>query len=297
MTNIKYYVVTIVSIFLALGVGIYIGFMLDAQDILITQRNDIVSQLEQRFDYLKEENEKLKNDIKKLEATKMQYERFAKTTFPDIVKNKLTDVKVAIIETNDDYIYSGIEQAIETSGGIVTSITTINDSLINDSKLIEMVNEQLISTQQGNNDNLNLQIENIIYTITDAIIYGDNYEIIRFLSENEIIDILGDYSIPIDYLIIAGGGKDNDNRVNLIDENIIAKTKNNNIPIVGVEKITVNYSYIDIYKNNRISTVDNVDTIIGKVALIMSMSGNPGNYGVKPSAEELLPNITSNYLD
>ena len=66
MTNIKYFVLTMVSVFLALAIGIYIGFMFDAQDILMSQKEDIVTQLEERFDYLEEENQTVREEIAKV---------------------------------------------------------------------------------------------------------------------------------------------------------------------------------------------------------------------------------------
>ena len=47
--NIKYYVIMSASIFLALGVGIFIGFSLDGQEIFVEQQQGLITELEQRF--------------------------------------------------------------------------------------------------------------------------------------------------------------------------------------------------------------------------------------------------------
>lgn len=54
--NIKYYVIMSASIFLALGVGIFIGFSLDGQEIFVEQQQGLITELEQRFLDLKQQN-------------------------------------------------------------------------------------------------------------------------------------------------------------------------------------------------------------------------------------------------
>ena len=81
------------------------------------------------------------------------------------------------------------------------------------------------------------------------------------------------------------------NMINVIDNTIINVSKNNSVSIIGIEKLETNYSYMESYKNLGITTVDNVDTTIGKVSLILAMEGRPGHYGMKKTAESLIPNI------
>jgi len=61
--NIKFYVISIAAIFAALGIGIFVGFLLDAQNLIMDQRNDIITEIEKRFDYLSEENKGLKEAL------------------------------------------------------------------------------------------------------------------------------------------------------------------------------------------------------------------------------------------
>ncbi len=67
--------------------------------------------------------------------------------------------------------------------------------------------------------------------------------------------------------------------------------------IIGIEKSKANYSYIDAYKSFRISTVDNIDMIMGKVSLILAMEGRPGHYGIKATAENIIPNLKLSLVD
>jgi uncharacterized protein YoxC len=59
----KFYIVSIASIFLALAIGIYIGFSLNSKDFLIEQKEGIVEGLEKQFADLRSENDNLKNEM------------------------------------------------------------------------------------------------------------------------------------------------------------------------------------------------------------------------------------------
>lgn len=288
--NIRYYIITISSIFLALGIGIFIGFMFDAQKIIVTQKQDIVSQLEERFNYLKGENEELKEDLVNLKRQNSYYEEFSRIIFADLLKDRLKDINVAIIETNDDYIYSNIAKVLKMAGANVESITTIKDNILTNEngfiKIIENIEENNITQKEP----YKIAIEKLI----NSIVNGKDINTLFYLNDMDIIDIQGNYITPVDYIIIAGGAEKEDlNKIKKIDWSIIDYCKKVNIPIIGVEKEIVKFSYIEEYKKARISTVDNVDSVIGQVSLILAMEGKPGNYGIKKSAESLMPSLSS----
>ncbi|WIV10983.1 copper transporter [Proteiniborus sp. MB09-C3] len=289
MTNIKYYVLTVVSIFLALAIGIYIGFMFDAQDILMSQKEDIVTQLEERFDYLEEENKTVRDEIAKVTQENEQIKEFNRAIYGDVIKDKLNGVKIAIIETSEDYIYKGIGQILESAGAEVTSITTIKNNFDSNLELLKDAYEKVAGTENLDNNNIAKLAVDIV---AQEIINGEDSRAIEAFKLEGLIDATGKYLIAVDYIVIAGGRKEKDDtRFDVIDKRIIDACKKSNIPIVGVEKENVQFSYIDKYKDNRISSVDNVDTIMGRVALVLAIDGRPGNYGVKPSAESLVPNL------
>lgn len=282
----KFYVISIVSIFLALAIGIYIGFTLDAQNFLVEQKEDIASKLEEKFDYLRGENINLKKDIEDLKMQNSQYEKFNETLYPEVIKNRLSGMKVAIIETNDEYIYSGVGKVLEMSGADVVNITTIKDKFLNQDILNEIYLKNGVKKEELE-DNI---VGKATIDLSTAIASDEENEIIKYFKEYGLINIIGNIDESVDYIIIAGGSDSKDvDRINILDKNIIDTVKKLDLPIIGIEKTKVKNSYMEEYKDSRISTVDNIDSIMGKVALVMSMEGRPGNYGIKPSAESLLP--------
>ncbi|MCF6465885.1 copper transporter [Clostridium sp. Cult2] len=282
--NMKFYVISIVAIFAALGIGIYIGFTLDAQNFIAEQKEDIAAKIEERFDFLTNENQQLKSSLKEMELKNDKYKYFIDSTYEEIVRKKLDGLNVAIIETKSDYMYSGIGQILEVAGANVINVTTIADKITNKELLKEIYSELEIEISENN------LISNCLMELTTSVINGEETELISMLMKKDFIDVVGLINQPVDYIILAGGGnKEDQARLTLVDKVIIDTTKALEKSIIGVEKESTIFSYMEDYKNFRISTVDNVNTNIGKVSLVLAMEGRPGHYGVKPTAEELTP--------
>ncbi|MDI6602175.1 MAG: copper transporter [Thermoanaerobacteraceae bacterium] len=288
IVNIKFYVITIASIFLALGIGIFIGFNLDSQELYVEQQNSLIEEMTQRFDEIKQENLNLNSKITELQNNLNLYEEYAKTLFPFFAKDRLNGINVAVIETTDDYIYSSLKGTLTSAGANVVSITSVHNKIKDaalDDVLKDMVKNGLALGNVDEKDMPQFVSEMIAQNIV-AHKYGD---IMKYLSDNNYVETNGDYSLPVDYVIIAGGSLEDDNLLNIIDIPIIKAIKKNQIPVIGVERSDVKISYINGYKKEKISTIDNIEHIIGETSLIIVMQGVEGNFGIKESSSALMP--------
>ncbi len=285
--NLKYYIITIAAIFLAIGIGISIGIMLDGQGFIVDQQKQLVNQLENKFNEFKTKQDSLQERIDLLTQEKEKNAKFMDTFYPEIIKNKLNHLNVVIIETNTDYAYSGLTDAFVKAGASnVASILIQDPFLLEDENIAAQVCKDLNLT--GNKKE---EIEKqLIRSFCNAVINGKNSEVINYLKDKKMIDYVGDFMPPVNYVVIAGGSTNSKrSTLNRIDIPIIHYIKNNNIPVVAVEQLGVAYSNIPDYKKLRISTVDDVDTIIGKVSMLMVASGKEGHFGEKETADELMP--------
>lgn len=62
-------------------------------------------------------------------------------------------------------------------------------------------------------------------------------------------------------------------------------------PAVGVETSTAEPSSVSFFQGNSLSSVDDVDMVAGRVAMVFAMLGAEGSFGVKGSANGLLPDL------
>lgn len=283
--NMKFYVISIVAIFAALGIGIYIGFTLDAQSFVVDQREDIASKLEERFDFLKSENQNLKSQMEELESEGENNRRYIENTYESLIKDKLEGSNFILVETNDDYMYSAVGSTIMDAGGSVSGMLTLNPEYYNKDEL-----EKFYKINKLEKDSEDI-ISDLTEKISRSIIDKDLWLLDR-LEESKLIVKSGDFSSKIDALILAGGSlAENPDNINSVDKAFVNSFKANDIPVKGVEKENVSFSYMSQYKAFKIDTIDNVDSTIGKVSLIYSLKGYHGNFGVKEFSDELMPKI------
>jgi hypothetical protein len=62
-------------------------------------------------------------------------------------------------------------------------------------------------------------------------------------------------------------------------------------PAIGAETSTAEPSSISFFQGNDLSSVDDVEMTAGQLALVFSMLGAEGSFGVKGSADRLLPDL------
>ena len=62
-------------------------------------------------------------------------------------------------------------------------------------------------------------------------------------------------------------------------------------PVVGIEGTGTEPSSITFYKSNDISSVDDVESTAGKLAMVFAILGAEGSFGVKHGADRLLPDL------
>jgi len=76
------------------------------------------------------------------------------------------------------------------------------------------------------------------------------------------------------------------------ESGLIAGVTAAGVPVVGVELSNTEPSQVSWYKSQGISSVDDLDALAGQAALLYALAGSHGTYGVKPSADSLLPNVS-----
>ncbi|HZK18476.1 MAG TPA: copper transporter [Clostridia bacterium] len=285
--DLKYHIATLVAVFLALGLGIFIGNTLLGSDAVLEQQQQIADSLERQLEEIRTENKIIEDRANRLELEYGAQKSFAKEVFPLLVNERIMGKNLAIIETNPYGFPEGLAETLKVAGAKVTSSTTVLNGL----ELGE--NKEQILSELGIKDIKSSEIEKYIAgQIAQGIHMGDNMAVLNYLAQNNLIEIQGDYGIALDGVIIIGGcNVEEENKSKIIDVPVIDYFKNNMITVYGVEESNLSYSYMGAYQNKRISTVDNIDTIPGQLALVLLIEGKTGHYGIKPTAQQLIPAI------
>jgi Copper transport outer membrane protein, MctB len=75
------------------------------------------------------------------------------------------------------------------------------------------------------------------------------------------------------------------------DSGLIDGVQQAGLPTVGVELTKSQPSQVPWYQAQDVSSVDDLDSTAGQAALIYALIGSHGSYGIKPTADSLLPNL------
>lgn len=285
--NMKYYIVTIGAIFIALGIGILVGFNLNYDQELSEQQANVINDLDSKFESLKTTNDNLEESLASLNLDYDQSIEFINKNSDKIIVDGLLEKNIGIISTNENNDYTKeIEEIITKANGTLSFNIILTDNVENKEKLEEA------------STNLNIELKNtqdLVNYVADCIKDIDGVSKLQILQNLELIKI---NSVSTDYLncesvVLTGGNesKDGNEKFKKIDEILISKLKEQNKNVIGVQKSNTKFSYTDLYSKNKVTTIDNIDEGIGQVSLVIVLSetGISGNFGRLESADKLLP--------
>ena len=116
--NMKYYVVSIGAIFIALGIGMLVGFNLNYDQELSKQQATIIEDLDKKFENLKTKNDELEKALDSSEKNNTQLVEYINSNYEKIIKDELQDKNIGVITTSNDYDYSEqVQKTIKDATG------------------------------------------------------------------------------------------------------------------------------------------------------------------------------------
>lgn len=291
MIDIRYHIASIVAVFLALGLGVLIGSTIVGDDLLVDQQKKLLDRLEEQFALFREREENLVLENNYKDQIISNYENYSQALLPPLVRDKLADEVLAIVVTGNTDLPSGLINSITIAGAEVASKTVVlsNLSLVDSdicSKLVDYYNIEPLD------DTPEVLRKYIAGSVAAVLLNQGDQGIIEFLQENDLINFTGDFSSNITGVIIVGGTNSLDSYfAKSFDQSLIEHLISNGVKVFGVEGSQVEYSYMTDYQQNNITTIDNIDLSPGQIALVFAMEGEPGNYGIKPTAHKFMPSL------
>ena len=280
--NIKYFIVTIAAVFFSLGIGIMIGFNLNNSEIFTQQQIKLVDDMDKKLNELRVKNDEMNNQLVEKDKSIEIYNEFVNSYYEDLIKDRLVDKNLLIIQTTGDYFFSDISQWAAISGANIHTYLSINSDNFNSLTIAQypdLFTEDSLDTEKLFNYIINLTSENNSLKLAELEQLG----ILKIVSTSNNQE-------PFNQVVLLGGElEESKEKVEKVDLALARSISSKNIPIVFAEESNANYSSIEQFKNLKISTVDNVDQAIGRISLSVVLSGVDGNYGIKDTASKLFP--------
>lgn len=278
----RYHAVSLIAVFLALAIGILIGAEFGGDALNNTRKNleqSLTGNLQDARERADEINGKLGRS-----------EEFASRVYPALVRDRLDGHRIGVIALGDlpGDTATAIEDALVPTGARLVGIGVVREpvdltglgdelaktrfadirgdeealsefgtglgrQLVRGGTLLDRVRSRLFSRASGN------------FGALDGIV------VVRQVPE-ELGAVQRTKASNLETALMAG----------------IAGT---HTPAVGVETTTAEPSSVSFFTGNDLSSVDDVDLVAGRLATVFALLGAEGNFGVKGSADRLLPDL------
>jgi len=278
--DLRYHIFSLAAVFLALGLGIAIGSALPGADTLLREQEKVITRLEKEFAQLRSERRALEEMVAEKEKELAVMHRFHREIFPLLAGDLLNGCKVVFIQNG-----KAPEGAVEELGdflqeaGAAVAATISFDDRSGGEELAALVGLEPGPAWAGE-----------LWAELAAELGGEKAPaLLPLLQELTMIRRQLSPPGPVDAVVVLGG---EGSGAGLAGLELAAAARVAGLTVVGTEPLTAGKSWIPRYKSLGLTSIDNIDTFPGRVALVFALAGaGEGHYGMKETAAALLPTL------
>lgn len=284
--NMKYYIVSIGAIFLALGIGILVGFNLNNNEEMNKQQAAIIEQLDEEFNSIQKENDTLSSDLKNTDKKYNALVEYVNENADALMSGSLSGKKVAVVSTyGRTENVDKLKEIVNHYDGSV-SFELIFNKEITDKELIKQAAEKTGEKFKSTEDVVNYVFD---------IVKRGNAEYLAPLEELKMIDLNSENEGIANFssVVISASSESSDpaKQFNELDKFVVSKLKSENKYVVEAQATGAKTSYVEQYAKNKAATVDNIDEKTGVLSLVALIQDENlvGNFGRLDTASSLIP--------
>jgi hypothetical protein len=276
----RYHAISLVAVFLALGIGVVLGVAVGEEGIVSSASRDLEQSLRGDLDQARGRAAELRRDL----AQRRQFEREA---YPGLVGGLLPEWRIGIVAMNrlpSGYV-SAIRDAVEPAGATIEAVSVVEAPIP-----LGQVAGELDGTRMERVERNDDAQERFGRRIGRQVAQGG--ELVRRLRQEIFSTSRGNYEGADGIVLVRdpdelrGQEKEAQDR---FESALIDAAKDTEVEVVGVERTDTDPSQVPWFSDQGVTSVDCIDLIEGKTALVYALLGESGRFGVKDSAERLLP--------
>jgi hypothetical protein len=291
MFDFRYHLVSLAAVFIALAVGILLGAAIsgklgDAEDVLMKDRLAALN------DQLTEE--RARSDI--VERRSEAAQDLLADAYPALMQGRLDGKSYGVLFLGpvDGTVRSAVERTLSDAGGGSPVRLVALDTPVDPDELGSTLqgDEQLARYAAGGDD-----FGDLGEALGRALVEEEGTPLWSSLSSTLIEERSGTTSGAVDGVIVVKTWKEPEtlgdaqeqsetNATESLFDGLVRGLESTGLPVVGVEPSTAE-SDLALFRQQGASSVDDVDTVAGRLALALLLAGaEPGHYGVKDSATD-----------
>jgi hypothetical protein len=287
MFDFRYHVASLAAVFFALVIGILVGVALASHGLGNTERKRLEEDLrraESQADVLRTQVATLMNDGAVDRA-------FVEGTYKSVMASRLKGKRIAVlfIGSSENSRRAAITSALsDASAGTPLRIRFVKVPIDPIALARKLAAKPVLASYAGPD-----RLQNLGHDLGQEFVHGTDTPLWNALQNLIVEEKAGPSKPPADGVVIARTVTPQTGPTASFLKGFYAGLAEAGVPAVGVEP-TKGQSAIKAFQRAGFSTVDDIDTRIGKLALV-ALLADPmltGNYGTRRSAQAPLPPIS-----
>jgi hypothetical protein len=279
----RYHVASLAAVFIALAVGILIGAALGS-DVITGTAENLESDLSEDLDQVRGENSDLRAEL--------EFERgFSEDIVPALLDGRLAGQEVALIglgEVDTSALSADAEAAVGLADAELTEVASVREppdaGTLTEALATDKERRELSTSEQ-----LELAGER-----AGSLLAGRG-EMPSDLRASLLSEFSGDPE-SLDAAVVVRTRPEElnpreESDTEAFEVGVIRGLRDAGLRVVGAEPENADPSSIEFLSSQGLATVDNLDQLAGTVALVLVLDGADGDFGVKDTADSLLPNL------
>ncbi len=278
----RYHATSLIAVFLALAVGILVGAEFGGETLTNT-RKDLEHSLVGNLQDARARSDELSGQLGRADE-------FADRVYPVLTRETLAGKRVAIVALGGlpGDLASAVEEALGPTGAKLVGVGVIREP-VDVNGMAGDLSETRFSALRTNSD----QLTELGTGLGRQMVLGGTLaEVVR---DHLFSRASGSFG-GLDGVIVV---RDQPQDMGPVQRSTAAQFESallggitaTRAPTVGVEATSTEPSSVSFFQANDMASVDDIDQPAGQLAMVFALLGAEGSFGVKGSADRLLPDL------
>jgi hypothetical protein len=281
MLDFRYHVASLAAVFFALIIGIVVGIGISGRGFVDKSERQ---KLENRIDRLQTRVDELTDENDALSGQQQAGRAFMTDTYPVLMRDRLAGKRIAVIV---------VGAAAGSTGSDVSQTLADADGTIMRYRAVKLPVQPASIHHALSGIPGYRRLEDAGRELAQEWVTGGKTPVADALTPVLVEEQRGDDATPVDGVVVVQAETPRGEATRRLVDGLYAGLGSSGVPVVGVEQTTAEQSDVPTFgRHGGFSTVDDVDTPSGRLAVALLLAGGPaGDYGVKTTADAPLPAI------
>jgi hypothetical protein len=278
----RYHATSLIAVFIALAIGILVGAEFGG-DALNNTRRDLEHSLVGNLQDARSRADELNAELNRSDE-------FAERVYPMLTRDRLEGRRFAILALGGlpSDITGEVEEALAPTGGRLVGVGVVREPVDVNGLAEDLAKTRFAGlrtdadglTELGTGLGRQLALGGTLPEVVRAHLFSRSSGNFNALDGVIVVRDQPEEMGPVQR-----------EKTNQLETALMDGITATRVPAVGVETSTDDSSSISFFQASDLASIDDVDLTAGQLALVFALLGADGSFGVKGTADQLLPDL------